>query len=332
MLSPSLRTSHPIRSRRALIALCRLVTFLAFATGAAANEPAFAWDSGVNHLVLVQPNGSIVWRFNFPPAPAKPHFHPVALPGQPPLTWVAPPDHPWHLGFWFSWKFINGVNFWETDAKTGRSDGLTHVVAIRPLARADFSARIELEIGYEPDANAGIVLHELRVIEISPPSHDGSYRFDWMMTFTAAGAPVRLDRTPLPSEPDGKPWGGYAGLTWRFAREFTEWRVVNTEDVHGEQTHGQPANACDFSGRLDGVAMGVAMVAHAENPHAPSPWYVTMDPATPFACLMPAPLFDGAHVIRPRDSFTLRYRTIVHPGRWTADRLRAETEAFTAPE
>jgi len=41
-------------------------------------------------------------------------------------------DHVWHLGYWFSWKYINGVNYWKpADAKrTGcESAGATKVAS-----------------------------------------------------------------------------------------------------------------------------------------------------------------------------------------------------------
>lgn len=287
-----------------------------------------AWDSGEHHLALRDANGEPVWQFNFPAAPGKPHFHPVALPGRPPLTWLAPADHPWHLGFWFSWKFVNGRNFWETDARTGRSEGLTRIVAVRATPRADYSARLELDLAYEPVEGSPAALRETRIVEISPPAEDGSYAFEWTMTFTAGDAPVRLDRTPLPGEPEGKPWGGYAGLIWRFARGFTDWRVVNSSGATGEATHGSAASGCEFSGLIDGFAAGVAMLDHPDNYAAPTPWYVAVDRGTPFGCLMPAPLFGGAHDLRTGESFTLRYRVIVHPGRWSAAQLHRALEAY----
>jgi hypothetical protein len=36
---------------------------------------------------------------------------------------------------------------------------------------------------------------------------------------------VVLDRPPLPDEPDGKPYGGYAGLSARLAKDWNEVRA-----------------------------------------------------------------------------------------------------------
>ena len=69
---------------------------------------------------------------------------PVALPGAPPLTWMAPPDHPWHYGMWFSWKYLNGKIYWEFDPKTGRAQGVEKWSMPKIVTREDFSARIEI--------------------------------------------------------------------------------------------------------------------------------------------------------------------------------------------
>ena len=57
-------------------------------------------------------NSDIIWQYNFNNRFGKPYFHPVRVKNST-LTCVSPPDHPWHLGLWFSWKYINGVNYWE---------------------------------------------------------------------------------------------------------------------------------------------------------------------------------------------------------------------------
>jgi hypothetical protein len=290
-----------------------------------------AWRTVGDHVALIATaDDTVVWQFNHPAPPGKPHFHPVALPGGPPLTWHAPPDHPWHLGLWFSWKFINGRNYWETDRETGRSEGLTRVDGFRPTLRDDFSARLEIEVAYVRDDDSTPVLRELRVVEISAPASDGSYHFDWTMTFSAQDERVVFDRTPLPHEPAGRPWGGYAGLIWRFSGDLRDWQVVNSDGSRDLACHGAVAVACDFSGTLHGGEVGVAMIDDPRNPRAPTPWYVALEHDTPFAAVMPAPLFRESLTLPARESMTLRYRVAVHPGRWKPFDLRVAATAFTA--
>jgi hypothetical protein len=184
-----------------------------------AGRPAnLAWRKEAGMIALIG-GDQAVWQFNYQSGQDRLFFHPVAVAGGPVLTSDRPKDHPWHRALWFSWKFINGVNYWEPNAQTGTLDGRTKWSNLQSETRPDFSARLSMEIAYRP-ADGPPVLKEHRVIAISAPAQDGSYSMDWQMTFTALDKAIVFDRTPLPGEPEGKPWGGYAGLSVRFAENL----------------------------------------------------------------------------------------------------------------
>ena len=97
---------------------------LAVVSGVCA-EAGFRWDTAAYSQLALVKDGSEVWRFHCDPARStKPFFDPVSVAGGPSLTWARPPDHAWHYGLWFSWKFVNGVNYWEEN-KEFRGQGLT---------------------------------------------------------------------------------------------------------------------------------------------------------------------------------------------------------------
>ena len=306
-----------------------LALFLSGAT-ALCTAAEYQWKKSEQSLALTDHSGAVIWQFNHPPAPIKPHFHPVGLPGQPALTWKAPPDHIWHLGLWFSWKYINGRNYWETNLE-GRSEGLTRLVTFTPEMRTDGSARLEMNLAYQEAPDTLAVLREQRTVDISAPGEDGSFRMDWTMTFTAGKTPVHLDRTALPTEPDGKPWGGYAGLTWRFAKELEDWRVVNSNGLRDMTGHGKPSPAADFSGRIGKHEQGVAILDHPQNLRAPTPWYIAMEKETPFACLIASPLFQQSYQLPSGESFTLKYRVVIHPRRWGPEELQKASRDYVRP-
>lgn len=144
-------------------------------------------------------NGRIVWRFNFDSELNKPYFHPVALPGGPTLTWDRPPDHVWRRGLWFSWKYINGVNYWELQGGEPKPEGRTTWSIQGDRRRPDEDSgqtRLTTQLRYGP-ADGPIVLVERRVVEVSPADESGRYHFDWRCRFTAGAVDVKLDRTPL---------------------------------------------------------------------------------------------------------------------------------------
>ena len=282
-------------------------------------------------LTLVGAAGPL-WQFRYGANLDTPYFHPLNTTDGRTLTWDRPPDHLWHHGLWFSWKFINGVNYWEIDPKTGRPAGRTPWKDVRIIADEDGSARIEMALAYKPEGEDLSVMTEKRSIEVSAPDADGVYVIDWTGIFDAIGEVV-LDRTPLLGEPDGQVWGGYAGLSLRFAEKLAE-RQAMTDDgpvnkFADDRYRGRHA-AVDYSGSVDGRPAGVAILDHPRNPRTPTPWYVIRSAEMSF--FTPAILCYERMSLRPGEKIVLRYRVLVHPGRWDATRLRREYDRFSRKE
>jgi hypothetical protein len=279
-------------------------------------------------VALVGPEG-VVWQFNFAPSLHLPHFHPVATVDGRTLTWDSPPDHAWHHALWFAWKFVNKVNYWELDRKTGKSPGVTAWQPPRITTGNDRSARIAMDLTYRPAAAEGDpVMTERRVMEVAAPNADGVYHIDWTSAFTAGEKDVRLDRTPIPGEPGGKDWGGYAGLSVRLAKGLTDRRAVSSDgpvELEGDKYRGKHT-AMDYAGLIGTRPAGIAILDHPENLNQPTPWYVIV--GRPMSYFSPAVICFKPHTLKAGKTLTLRYRVLVHPGRWDADRLKAEFGRF----
>ena len=286
------------------------------------------WERHAGSLALTQ-DGKTVWRFNYGTNITKPCFHPVALPGGPTLTWDQPADHPWHHALWFSWKYIAGLNYWETEAKSAQPKGLTRWSDPRLETRPDFSARIVMDLAYRP-ANGPAVLTEHRVVEISPPASENTYHLDWAMTFTAAARDVLLDRTPVPGEPGGQPWGGYAGLSVRFAKDTKDARALtpDSQAVFADGRYRGRATAMDYTGLFEGREAGIAILDSPGNINSPSPWYAISNSSMHY--FSAAVIQQKPYLLKAGQTFTLRYRVVVHPGRWSADQLRDAAGSFAA--
>ncbi len=291
----------------------------------------FAWQTNAPSVALVS-GGKPVWQFNYGTNGSKPFFHPLALPGGSPLTWQSPPDHVWHYGLWFSWKYLNGVNYWEEDKKLRQSEGATSWRVVKIETHPDFSAQIELALDYRPRGAAKSLLTEQRTITLSSPAADGAYAIDWSLNFQAGDEQVKFDRTPLVGEPGGQTFGGYAGLSLRFAKELTDTKVSATSDI-GEAKENRfrfAASAVDYSGRIDGTEAGVAFLDHPSNLRHPTRWYAIVNPAGSFYFLNSAWIQLQPFELAANQSFTLRYRVLVHPERWDAARLESEQKKFAA--
>jgi len=281
-------------------------------------ESGLSWKQEPGTLALRR-NSEVVWQLNFRTEEGKPYFHPLRTMNGEVITDLRPGDHPWHRGLWFSWKLINGINYWEENPTTGKSEGISELVSSEVETRADFSARITMKLSYHPPGKAEI-LSEERLIEVSAPDPSGDYRMDWSSKFHAT-ASAELSRTPLPEEAGGKAWGGYAGLSLRLAKSlkggvFSSDRIAPGE--RDKKAHGSRSNWFAFT-LPGGKRGGIAIFNAGTNPPT-TRWYIT--PEMPF--LSPAVLWQKPFRLAKGDSLSLKYRVLVFNSAAGRSRLTEE--------
>jgi hypothetical protein len=311
--APTMISRHP-GSRCLLPALGALVLALPIPLRAAwqAAPDSLAWREGTH----------VLWQFNSNPTQGKPFFHPVSARGGGVLTQAHPEDHPWHYGLWFSWKYLNGVNYWEQDRQTGKAEGATRWSTPIVQTNNEGSATIGFDLKYVHPSGR-VELTEQRQLVISAPDADGGYTVDWTATFRTGTNSVKFDRTPMPGEPNGQVNGGYAGLSLRMAAAPVEIALVTehgpvTEFASNRARPEARALACNQSREGNGLG-GVAILSHPANLKDRSPWYAVVSDSMRFYCsaiLAPAPLTLG-----PEETLKLRYRIIVRRAAWTRDDL-----------
>ncbi len=277
-------------------------------------ETSLAWRTGTNAL----------WEFSFDPKKGKPFFHPLTANGRA-LTNFKPEDHPWHYGFWFSWKYINHVNYWEENRQTGKGEGATRWETPVIETKPDGSAAIKLNLSYtNPTGRVDMV--EVRELKISAPTPAGDYSIDWRAHFTAGKAGAVLDRTAMPGEPGGAVNGGYAGLGLRMAAPPLGFSVLcSTGAVSRFQSDRArpfaPALACNFT-EGDRDIGGVAIFSDPINAGVESPWYVVNAKEMRFACS--AILAPKIRTLQPDEKMELRYRIAIRSKPWTVEDLKAK--------
>ncbi len=155
------------------------------------------------------------------------------------------------------------------------------------------------------------------------------YHIDWSSTFTAGPNQVTLDRTPLPPDPAGKSWGGYAGLSIRYAANLAERQAVATSgpvQFDQDSLHRSNSMAMDYNGLIQGGLIqgelgegelgeggpaGIAILDHPDNPRHPTPWYAIR---SKMSYLNAAFLTHQPYTLEAGSSFQLRYRIVVHRG------------------
>jgi len=224
------------------------------------------WKTDATSVTLLN-NGKIVWQHMHDAKVGKPAMRVGLLDGTE-LTrpWPIPAgyskrDHVWHKMLWWSWKGINGVNFWEENQRG------TEPISVKPTLNADGSARIELAISYHlPDKPP--MATEKRVIEVSAPDQAGNYLITWRAEFAPGGdKAVTFKRN------------GYGGLAIRMAGEFCggvtkdidAWKFIKSTEPAAKKGSGNRWIA--YTGKAqNGRDACIAMFDHPDNPRYPTQW------------------------------------------------------------
>ena len=256
-------------------------------------------------------DGKTIWNFEIDTPEGRPFIHPMYLPSGAPLTDVRPADHVWHLGCWFSWKFINGVNYWEpADAKRKgcEPEGRTRVVK-KSIACDGAACTVELALDYGPRAGKDAVLDETRTVTFDPPDPKGGYIVTFRHTFTAR-TDVTLDRTPPHGSTEKGKWGGgYAGFTMRL-----DPAAAKAFGVRGFAGGATPAAVTgvertwlDFTNPANGEGFTLTQLAGPDTAR----FYSWPDKRM----INPSPVYAGPLSLKKGETLELAYRVAVHANR-----------------
>lgn len=285
-----------------------------------------SWQKSDTTFALLK-GENIVWQYNFNTKHGRPFFHPLYA-GNNKITSLSPDDHRWHLGQWFCWKYINGVNYWEYLGDSFTSAGRTEIQTIEIVPNPDFSAEINMEIIYHP-ASGEHVLAEKRFIKVSPPQENGNIWMDYQFVFEALADTVLLDRTPIEGEPDGKPWGGYAGLSVRFNQDFTNSHFISSWGDN-ENINGKTGDWLYMGFRgLDGKLVGTQIIIDPETQTEGTAWYSVNTDDLPFWYFSPAVLYKKHLMFLKGEKLPLKYRVVHHSGEVTESILHNRFAKFS---
>lgn len=247
------------------------------------------------------------------------------------LTNDAPFDHPWHHGLWWSFKFINDVNFWEDDARYGGTrTGLGRAV-VRATALGDSARSLTHLIDWSPDDAETPFLVEERTLSLVSDDHGPDWAIDWKLSFTAS-TDVTLATTPYPEFP----WGGYAGLNYRPARALASGEVIVSSDrsTGASQVHAKAAKWRAYSGFVDGAGTGtpddpaiggiaIMSLDAGESTYATSA-------AGGFGFISTAPLMSGELRLSKGESLSIHQSTVILGTRPDPAQLDSYHSAFAA--
>jgi len=300
---------------------------LAMATARAQAEPPkvqakakrFSWRKTDTSVTLL--NGkAVVWSHVHDRKVGKPYMRFGLVDGTeltrpwPFAKTYAKADHTWHRALWWSWKAIDGVNYWEK-LQTG-----TEPVKVKVVTRDDGSASIHTSITYHEPDKAPVVTEE-RVVSVSAPDKAGAYLITWRATFKGAGdKPVVFNKN------------SYGGFALRLAAEFCPdkakgkagWQFYDSEG-RDNKANGRTARWVAFRGKAqNGKPTCVAMFDHPRNPRHPSYWQTR----TQYPYMNPSFTCKEAYTLAPGKTLTLTYGVLVQAGPGEAKTIDAAWKRF----
>ncbi len=283
-------------------------------------------------LVLIACDGRPLLQYRADGRSSKPYFDLVALPptarrraGEN-VALPRPHDHVWHFGLFFCQRYVDDLNFWETElmAPEGKPHGRCDVKG-DIATRVGGDGSVAFAHGLEWVTHAGETwVAEQREVRVNPPSGDG-YRIDWVLRLTAVGKDRVLRSAPPSNE--------YSGLSYRCLRSMDKGVLLDSEGRNDPRTMlGQPARWADYSGKLDDCAVwgdpdwaGVAMFDHPTNPDHPVRWFCMNDP---FGFLSANPSYGRLLTLPAGKAYVVRYGVYVHAGKGEKATLDRQWEAF----
>jgi hypothetical protein len=298
--------------------------------------------------VDVTVDGRPFTSYLFPTDIQKPVLHPLLTASGKPVTRGYPleprpgerADHPHHIGLWFNYGDVNGLDFWNNSSAVpaARVPRMGTVVHREVRAAKSGPDRGELEVSMDWVDHEGKVLlrEETRFV-----FHAGENlrAVDRITTLRALSEPVALPDNkegvlglrvaralehPSTSPtvligPDGRP--GQAVLD----NEGVTGRYLSSEGLQGDDVWGTRARWTALMGTLEGEPVTVAMLDHPGNVGFPTYWH-----ARGYGLFAANPLGQSElsagrdrldFSLAPGESTTFRHRVLILSGTASAERL-----------
>jgi hypothetical protein len=286
-------------------------------------------------------DGQPFTTYRFDPDLKKPLLLPIRSEHQGIVTrgWPVEPrpgeatDHPHHIGFWFNYGDVDGVDFWGNSTALAREAATAKGAVVHRTLRGARGGRGQGELEVSSDwvgpAGATALHEETRYVFAGGP---GRRAIDRIALLSTPAGPVKM--------PDNKE--GTLGL--RLARSLEHpnpknpagtGRYRSSEGIEGEAVWGTRGRWMMLTGTLEGEGGGpvtLALLDHPKNPGYPTHWH-----ARPWGLFAANPLGQSAlsqgkntlGFVLPAGAPTrFAYRLLILTGHARPEQIEAEHRRF----
>jgi len=272
----------------------------------------------LTNRLRVEIGGQLFTEYHFKDV-SRPFLYPIIGTGESKMTRNWPMkeaeneerDHPHHRSLWYAHGTVNGTNdFWSESQKAGKT---VHEKFLE-ITSGKKSGVIRSQNKWVAK-DGTVVATDDRTIRFS-----GSIKqpvIDYDITIHASNGEVKMGDTKE---------GTFAVRLVKALEEKSPkcaactGVMLSSEGAQGEKgIWGKRAIWVDYSGTVDGEALGMAMFDHPRNPKHPTYWHARgygLFAANPFGehDFYNDKTRDGSMTIAPGQGLTFRYRLVVHPG------------------
>lgn len=262
-----------------------------------------------NKALEVTLQGELFTRLLYGEEHYRPHFYPVLGPKRKEVTETGASDHKHHRSLYIAYGEVNGVDCWAEGPNSGR----VRLERFTEKTSGAVYAQIGTQSVWLSKEGKRLMTDEVTWRIYNLP--EWRRLIEATITFKASEGDVHFGDTKE---------GGL--LSVRVAPSM---RVQNTGRIENSfgginerETWGKRAQWCDYSGYVDGVHVGIAILDALTNPRHPCHWHVRD------YGLMTTNIFgrgtfeagrklldgDGRYTLLAGDSLTLRYQVVIHAG------------------
>lgn len=308
--------------------------------------------------VEVLVNGELFTAYVYQETIDKPVLYPLKSAGGHDLTRGFPleprpgerVDHPHHVGVWFNYGDVNGLDFWNNsdaipeDKKSGYGS-IVHTEILNTSVGPD-GAELEVAMNWiGPDGR--ILLNEKTVFTFS--SEGGKRVIDRVTTLTAHGQAVSFTdnkegmlgiRVARELEhPSDKPEiftdaSGIATAVPTLNNEGVTGMYRSSEGIEGDDVWGTRGKWVNLTGEIKGEKVSLAIIDHPENPGYPTYWHARGYGLFAANSLGQKAMSLGKEELNFKladgESVTFRYRIVVYSGDSATDEvLNNDFSAFS---
>jgi len=298
-----------------------------------------------NNIIHVTIGGKHFTDFFFPDTIAKPVLYPIKAPNGTvitrgfPVTPIAgePTDHPHHLGLWFNFGDVNGLDFWNNSfAIPADKKHLYGTIKLTGITETKGGEKGQL--GYKAiwnDHQNKTLLNETTGFVFS--EKNGTWVIDRTTTLTAKIPVVFKDnkegvlglrmahelQIPAMETKKFKDANGIETVIKAVTDTIANGNYINSNGLQGDDVWGKRATWCMMYAKMKTDSISVLMIDHPKNEVYPTYWHARgygLFSANP----MGANVFNKNNTVyqrtlQPGESMTFRFRVVIASGKKVLD-------------